>query len=78
MSLMQSAPLYAGRRQSDGQGRQSQTKEEQETGRGEQGDEPDAMRLAFISLIGWHLPCRRCRGLRLALGFDSDCDSVVG
>jgi len=31
--------------------------------------------LAFISLIGWHLPCRRCRGLRLALDADSDSDS---
>lgn len=33
-------------------------------------DDPDALRLAFISLIGWHLPCRR----RLYVALVLDCD----
>lgn len=34
-------------------------------------DDTDALRLAFISLIGWHLPCRRRRRRRC---FVLDCD----
>lgn len=50
MSLMQSAPLYAGR--------QAAVKEKEEEEEAEdKADDPDAVRLAFISLIGWHLPC---------------------
>lgn len=37
--------------------------------RGRGKDDTDALRLAFISLIGWHLPCRRRRR-----SFVLDCD----
>lgn len=52
MSLMQSAPLYAGR-----QAAVKKKEEEEEEEAEDKADDPDAVRLAFISLIGWHLPC---------------------